>query len=215
MMHGPFTWKSLLFILLAAQPSALFGQSARPGPAARPTAPPVTRYPDPREQRAAREQAVATVGATGRDFVETYGEDAVAAISACSQPVALRLVEFHAAGVLGKLPRPRGLLRLIGEPQHGDEVASWAMAHAGELMDLDYFDAYLIDPLPYALALQKLDGGAAEVCDRRRRWQDRETQAARASQDLRLYGLGGGVAAVFLLLGWWYRQRRAWDPPVV
>ncbi len=202
MMHGPFTWKSLLFILLAAQPSALFGQSARPGPAARPTAPPVTRYPDPREQRAAREQAVATVGATGRDFVETYGEDAVAAISACSQPVALRLVEFHAAGVLGKLPRPRGLLRLIGEPQHGDEVASWAMAHAGELMDLDYFDAYLIDPLPYALALQKLDLRRICGCTA---WVAAWRQFSCC--------LAGGIVSVALGTRLWFEYGRGAQPP--
>ncbi len=60
---------------------------------------------DARQQRTSRERAVAIVGPVGRDFVETYGQDAVAAIFACRQPVAQQLTEFHASGDLARLPR--------------------------------------------------------------------------------------------------------------
>ena len=87
-MHGQFPWKSVLLMLLVLQPSSLLGQSGHRRPPTGPYAPEVKPPPDPRELRAARERAVATVGPGGRDFVETYGEDAVAAIFACSQPAA-------------------------------------------------------------------------------------------------------------------------------
>ncbi len=46
-------------------------------------------------------------------------------------------------------------------------MALWAFAHVGELTDLDSFDAYLLDPLSYAMALKNLEQGVAEVRDRR------------------------------------------------
>jgi hypothetical protein len=214
-MHGPLPWKSALLMLLLLQPSTLLGQSGRRWPANGPNAPVVKPPPDARELRAARERAVATVGPVGRDFVETYGEDAVAAIFACTQPAALKLVEFYSAGGLGKLSRPRELLRAIAKPKHGDEVASWAIAHADELADVDHFEAYLLDPLSYALALKKLDDGAAEVSRFRRYAHDYQTQRAQwasSSPGWRIFGLVAGVTAVVLLVRWRTRQSRAQNP---
>jgi hypothetical protein len=212
-MHSQFTWKIGLFIFLLLQPSALLGQPVQNGPQPRPNVPAVNPTPDAREQRAARERAVAAVGATGRDFVETYGEDAVAAIFACSQPVASQLVEFHSSGGLGKLSRPREVLRVIGYPKHGDEVASWAIAHADALKDADQCDAYLLNPLAYALALKKLGDGATEVREIRRYVNEYKAQraewASRSSYGWRMFGLGGGVTAVVLLVAWRLHQRRA------
>ncbi len=205
-MHGHRMLVVFLVVFLLTP--SLHGQAARPPARADPPA--VTHPPDPREQRAAREQAVAVVGEAGREFVERYGDDAVAAISVCSQPVAVRLVEFHAAGGLAKLPRPRTLLRVIGTPGHGDEVASWAMAHAGELASADAFDAYVLDPLSYALALKTLEDGAAEVREHRRLAYDYLTQRAEWwAYSWRMFGLGAGVSATVLLLAWRYRQRYA------
>jgi hypothetical protein len=191
-------------MFLLFQPSAVLGQPLRQRPPSRPNAPAVKPPPDPRELRAKRERAVAAVGASGRDFVETYGQDAVAAIFACSQSVALQLVTFHSSGGLAKLSRPRELLRVIGNPKHGDEVASWAIAHADELMVAEYLDAYLVDPLSYALALKKLEDGAAEVRELRRLAHYKAQAMARSSRSygLRMFSLGGGVAAVVLLLVW-------------
>jgi hypothetical protein len=116
-----------------------------------------------RLRRANREKAVAKVGSESREFVETYGEDAVAAIFACSPQVGMKLVECHASGALAKLPSPCDLLRLIANPRHRDDVALWAVQHASELTDPDSFDAYLARPLEYALSLKPLKQGAAEV----------------------------------------------------
>ena len=127
---------------MAASPADLFGQFNPYGNRSNPYAPGA----DPRVRRAYREQAVAVVGPIARDFVETHGEEAVAAIFACSRPVAVKLAEFHASGELGKLPRPRDLLRVIAQPRHGDDVALWAIHHARELTDMDSFDAYLHQP---------------------------------------------------------------------
>jgi LPXTG-motif cell wall-anchored protein len=118
---------------------------------------------DPRLRRANREQAVAAVGPIARDFVETHGDEAVAAIFACSKPVAVKLAEFYASGEMGKLPRPRDLLRVVAQRGHGDDVALWAIEHARELTDTDSFDAYLQSPLEYALNLKLLSAGAAEA----------------------------------------------------
>ena len=122
---------------------------------------------DPRVLRANRERAVATVGPIARELVETHGEEAVAAIFACTKPVAVKLAEFNASGEMRKLPRPRDLLRVIAQPRHGDDVALWAINHVRELTDTDCFDAYLLSPLEYALGLKQLAAGAAEARTRR------------------------------------------------
>jgi hypothetical protein len=116
---------------------------------------------DPRARRANREKAVSMVGPSARDFVETYGDEAVAVIFGCSKAVGVKLVEFHASGELAKLPRPRDLLRVIADKRHRDDVALWAIAHAGELIDPDCFDAYLYSPLEYAMGLKQIQTGAA------------------------------------------------------
>ena len=99
---------SVLCLIMAASPAGLFAQANPYGNISNPYRPGA----DPRVRRAYREKAVAAVGGPhARDFVETHGDEAVAAIFACSKPVALKLAEFHASGELGKLPRPRDLLR--------------------------------------------------------------------------------------------------------
>lgn len=216
-MHGRFIWKVAVFMLLLIHPSGVFAQARHQGPPFRSNQPATKPRPDPREIRAARDKAVAVVGATGRDFVETYGEDAVAAIFACSQARAKQLVEFYSSGGQAKFPpRPRDLLRVIGKPHHGDDVASWAIAHADELTAVDNFDAYLLDPLSYALALKKLEDGAAEVREFRRRAQAYQTymaeRAARSPSGWRMLAFIVGMAAVVLLVRWRLRQHRAWDP---
>lgn len=141
---------------------------------------------DPRIRRAWRERAVAKVGPIARDLVETHGDEAVAALFACSRPVAVKLAQFHASGNLNRLPRPADLLLAIARPGCGDDVAVWAIGHAVELADRDAFDAYVISPLEYAMGLKPLAVGAAEM----RAW--RLQQIGRPMQP----------AAPFLSNGW-------------
>src|SRR5260370_17756963 len=68
---------------------------------------------------------------------------------------------------MAKLRRPRALLGVIAQPRHGDDVALFAIRHAGQLTDPDCFDAYLLNPLEYAMGLKQLSAGAAEVRARR------------------------------------------------
>lgn len=75
----------VLCVAVAASPADLFAQFGNSGPVA-----------DPRTRRAWREQAVAKVGPIARDFVETHGDAAVAALFSCSRPVAVKLAQFHA-----------------------------------------------------------------------------------------------------------------------
>ena len=157
-------WASALCVLITMPPIRLFAQV---NPAAGRVAPADAWSTDPRARRARREQAVAQVGPAARDFVETQGDEAVAAIFACSKSVAGKLAEFHASGGLGKLPRPNNLLRAIGRPSNGDDVALWAIQHASALEDPDSFDAFVQNPLEYALGLKQLEDGAAEMRARR------------------------------------------------
>ena len=121
----------------------------------------------PAGARARREQAVAKAGPIARDFVETQGDEAVAAIFACSKPVAEKLAEFHATGGLGKLPRPDDLLRAIAQPGNGDDVALWAIRHANVLEDTDGFEAYVRARWSTRCGLKQLAAGAAEARARR------------------------------------------------
>jgi len=121
------------------------------------------QVPEARLRRAYREKAVAKIGPDSRSFVETYGDSAVSLIETCSRPVSAKLVGFHNSGALAKLPRPHDLLTVIADPRHGDDVALWAIEHAGELADMDSFDAYLATPLDYAMNLKSLQAGAAEI----------------------------------------------------
>ena len=172
-----------------------------------PYAPFVPVNNDPRARRALRERAVAYAGAAARDFVETQGDPAVAAIFACSQAGARKLVEFNNSGKLAKLPRPADLLRVIALPGNGDDVVLYAMQHENELTDVDHFDAYLLNPLVYAYGLRRLSEGAAESRARRL-----SGQAAAAPWQMTLDGrtvaVGGGILALVLLL-WWRRGRMA------
>src|SRR5581483_7178490 len=153
------TLGGVLCFVMAAPPDNLFAQF---NPYGNNRYNPYAASADPRLRRAWREQAVAEVGPVARDFVETMGDDAVAAIFSCSRPVAVMLAEFYASGGMGKLPRPHGLLLVIAQPRHGDDVVVFAIHHAAELADVDSFDAFLISPLDYAMGLKKLAAGAAE-----------------------------------------------------
>jgi hypothetical protein len=200
-----FTLGSFVCFLMAAGPTDLFAQFNPYGNRANPYAPSGNDGADPRIRRAHREQAVAAVGPGARDFVETQGDEAVAAIFACSKPVAVKLAEFHACGELGKLPRPRDLLRVIAQPRHGDDVAVWAICHARELADTDSFDAFLFNPLEYALGLKQLATGAAEARARRL------NQAAMTTPqpvDERLV-IGGGLCLLVVVVLVLFRRRQA------
>ncbi len=156
-------WVSVFGVLVAAPTNYL--QAQVKGYSAKSTSysPHFDATADPRVRRANRERAVAVVGPCAREFVEALGDDAVAALFACSKPVAVKLAKFHDSGELGKLSKPRDLLYVIAQPRHGDDVALWAIQHAGELNDLDCFDAFLLNPLEYALNLKQLAAGANEV----------------------------------------------------
>jgi hypothetical protein len=207
-MLSRLAWGSLALLWLS--PSVLFAQVG--GfllPDALPDTPATRKALDARQQRWERERAVALAGPIARDFVETYGQDAVSAISACRQPVALKLAEFHASGDLGRLPRPRDLLRVISRPEHGSDVVLWAIAHVDELTDRDNFDAYLLDPLSYAMAIKNLEQGAAEVRLGKDVATNRRVWSPEAVLGCRIVALGGGVTAIFALLIWRGRQRYA------
>lgn len=179
---------------------------------------PVNAQQDPRVRRALRERAVAFAGANSREFVEKYGDDAVAAICACTQAGAQKLVEFSRSGDLGKLPRPSDLLKLIAIPGNGDDVLLWAINHAKELGDVDNFDAFLLSPQEYAFALKQLDQGAAEMRARRLSLQAAATPAPQPSSqpspgisqipldNRTLAWVGGGLLVVVLIVWWKKRQ---------
>ncbi len=147
---------------------------------------------------------MAIVGSNARDFVETQGDEAVAAIFTCSKPVAEKLVEFHISGGLAKLPRPRELLRIIAQPRHGDDVAVWAIDHADELGDADSFYAYLSSPLDYALGLKQLAAGAAEL-QARRSHQTEVTATRPPGQGLTML-VGVGLLSFVGIVLWRHRQ---------
>jgi hypothetical protein len=189
--------------LLMIAPTVLFGQF-------NPYAPAPLRNPDPRARRALREQAVGYAGIEARAFVETHGDVAALAILSCSQHVAQMLVEFHSDGRLGKLPRPCDLLLAIARPKCGDDVALWAMAHAGELADLDHFDAFCSDPLSYALELRQLSADAAALKERRTYGPLGAVVAW--VKDWRSAAFWLGCIGVIALVVWRRNRRRAEQP---
>jgi hypothetical protein len=196
---------SVLWFFMAASPAELFAQFNPYGNRSNPYAPGA----DPRVRRAYRERAVATVGPEAREFVETQGDEAVAAIFACSKPAAVKLAEFYASGEMGKFPRPRDWLRVIAQPGYGDDVALWAIAHAGELTDTDSFDAYLLSPMEYALGLKQLAAGAADARARRLSQAAMTTTAGAMTPEAQMGGLvvlGFLVIIGFLL---WRRKKSA------
>jgi hypothetical protein len=180
---------------------------------------PVNAQQDPRVRRALRETAVAYAGENSRGFVEKYGDDAVAAISACSQGGARKLVEFYNSGALGKLPRPSDLLKIIALPGNGDDVVMWVVQpeHARQLTDVDNFAAVCLSPLEYVFALKPLEQGAAEARARRLAAQAAVTPAPQPQQpqqqspqiavDSRLLGvIGGGIVLLLVIVAWKRRQ---------
>lgn len=115
---------------------------------------------NPYQRRALREQAVAYAGPQARAFVET-GDEVALALLACTPSGAQKLVQFHASGALGKLPRPPDLLRAIA--MYGDDVLLFTIQHAKELEEPSACDAFLLSPAECALGLKSLEQGAAEV----------------------------------------------------
>jgi hypothetical protein len=195
-----------LWVLLAVASADARGQPRSPAKRPNPYAPDA----DPHVRRANRERAVALVGPGARDFVETYGEDAVAAIFACSKRIRAMLTGFYASGGLDSLPRPRDLLRAIGQPRHGDDVAIWVMCHADELADKDCIDAFLASPLEYTLGLKPLETGAAEVRALRANQVQMPAWPSLGSlsgDDRRALAGGIGLVVIFGLVLW--RRRRS------
>jgi hypothetical protein len=203
-MNRWVTFGCILCFVMAAPPAELLAQSNTYGKRPNTFVPGGEVGADPRVRRAFREKAVAAVGPIARDLVETHGDEAVAALFACSNPVAVKLSEFHTCGDLGKLPRPRDLLRVIAQPRHGDDVALWAISHASELAEADSFDAYLRSPLDYALGLMPLEGGAAEARARRLNQAVMTTAPwAQLGTDEKLLIVGGiGFLVIVGLLLW-------------
>lgn len=185
---------SCLSLVLLLMPASIDAQPARP------LDPHVL---DAKGKRAARERAVAKIGPTGRAFVETYGEDAVAAIFKCSAATGRKLAEFHDAGALAKLRSPS--LVLLAIARDGDPVAAFAMEHAKELADPESSDAFLFDPMTYAMRIRTLAAGVEgqrrylEFARGRQEKADRDDKATKAV-----------VAGVVLLVGLlvWRARRR-------
>src|SRR5690242_2682105 len=137
----------LAFSLLALWPEQVCGQVYNPYQT------PFQNPNDPRLRRARRERAVFHCGGipSARIAVEQYGDEFVDAVAVCSPAIAQKLAEFAAApDGLCKLPRPSDLLRTIAMPNHGDEVAAWAISHGNELWDADRCGAYCVSPLEFA-----------------------------------------------------------------
>jgi hypothetical protein len=192
----------------AATPAGLFAQFNLGADGFSPYAPYGQSAADQRARRARREQAVAKAGPIARDFVETQGDQAVAAIFACSKAAAVKLAEFYASGGLGKLPRPDALLRVIAEPGNGDDVCLWAIRHASELEDTDSFEAYVQNPLEYALGLKQLMAGAAEARARRLKALAAGPPAAAAPQITQQEVILVCCGCLILIALWLWRRRQ-------
>jgi predicted RNase H-like nuclease len=158
---------------------------------------------DAKGKRAARERAVAKIGPSGRAFIETYGEDAVAAVFKCSAATGRKLAEFYQAGSLEKFRSPSMLLLAIA--REGDPVAAFAMEHAKELSDPECFDVFLLDPMTYAMKIRTL---AAGVEGYRRYLELAQRRQEKAEHDDKVTKLV--VAGVVLLVGLliWRARRR-------
>lgn len=184
--------------------STVLGQYAPSGPFA------PNPQGDPRSQRARREFAVAKVGnnEVARSLVETYGDDAIAAIVQCDVETGKRLAEWHNSGEFQRrIGKPRQLLQVIGQPGAGDEVAVFAMK-APELSDPDCLEAFLASPLHYTCAIKKLADGAAEI--RARRMQPMDIRVP-VSQFFDEYGklivIILGAIGILLFVRWFKRRQ--------
>lgn len=160
MMNRMSNWGCLVLMLLAS-PSAAPGQYLPYLPPYQPYIAPPPPPPSPRELRRRRNECIAYLGGTpaAQEFVEAYGEAAVAAVCACSKPVAVKLVEFHASGGLNKLAKPRELLQAIAGPSCGDDPANWIMANGDQLDTEAKCTVFLRNPLDYSLNLKRLEDG--------------------------------------------------------
>ena len=122
---------------------------------------PVNAQPDPRVRPFYR-RSVAFAGANSREFVEKYGDDAVAAIFACTQAGA-ETGGFLSVRRPGEAAGLLDFLKVVAIPGNGDDVVLWAAQHPKELTDTDNLDAFLLAPLEIVYALKSLDQAAAEA----------------------------------------------------
>ena len=151
--------RRLTFFMIALAVSPAQAQYPPPyGPYGPYWQPPVMQPlpPSPREKRAAREATVARVGKMARSLVETYGEPAVKALDSVSLPVAQQLAECHNRGAFPKAARPADILRVLANPDNGDDVALFVIRRIDELSDPAACDAFLAAPLDHALGLRDL-----------------------------------------------------------
>jgi hypothetical protein len=161
----------------------------------------------PAQRRAAREQAVARAGESSRDFVEAYGEDAVAALLLCSKDVSARLVRFHSEGEFGKLPRRAELLRAIAVAGIADDMAVWVMRHSEELKEAETCGIFLRDPVSYGLSLRKLSDGVQQERKAQKAWMQKVNMPPKAGQDAALQeadtpeGLNGQLKQIGMVAG--------------
>src|SRR5262249_32890989 len=97
----------------------------------------------------------------------------------------------------------------VSKPNHGDDVARFAIRHDAELMDVDAFESYLLQPLDHCLRLKTLQQGGAEV--RARRLAAETPQPP--WQDGKNIAIGGlCVAFVVLLVRAWRNRKKPTTP---
>jgi hypothetical protein len=186
-----------LLTILAAWPPVASGQVFGPGQAE-----------NARMLRMRREQAVAYVGPVARGLVETYGEEAVSALAMCSPAMGKKLADWFNAGQLdGQIPRPAAVLAAIGSPGAGDAVAWWCMQHASELQDIDACDAFLIDPVSYALHVKTLEAGAAQKRAFRLGAENGAPNGNAKNVDPYI-AIAGSAFALVVVAVWWRRRRQ-------
>ncbi len=153
-MRKPIVEIVLLVATVIATPAEIFGQGFK--------GPNVNVPMDARMRRAMRDRAVARAGQNSREFVETYGEVAAAAILRCSPNVGRMLTKAYEDGNIAMLADAPRVLQLIAHPQAGDDVAMFILNHIGELCDPVGMNAFMSSPLEYAMRLKKLEDDVAE-----------------------------------------------------
>jgi hypothetical protein len=152
---------TVLCLLVASVPAAS-GQSYNPYR-------PGIAQEDPRARRAIYERAVAYAGEKSRPLVEAFGDEAVAAILACTQEGARKLVEFTRTKEFERIPKPTELLKCIAQRGNGDDVVLWLIQpeHARLLTDIDSQDAFMSCPLDIVFSLKSIEQAATENRARR------------------------------------------------
>jgi hypothetical protein len=179
-------WVTVLLALCIAQPA--WGQKV-------PT--------DPRERRALRENAVFRVGDDARALVESdWGDESALALLKVSRVNAAKLVACHASGSLSRTNRPKEILLAVA--RHGDDVCEYVTGHADELADMDCCEAFVSDPLTFALGLQKVQSAGQERKSRRL-----SVPSEMTVHDPTMRNIVIGVVVVVVIGGIWLKRRRS------